>query len=187
MDCISNYAQSLYGEFVLWFFALHGPLIGINPLSLCLLKIAEPVRECIFEWIKHRIVIVSASEYTLSCYLNVFSVIPRDKRHFYPANWFWENSKSLFIAEPRSDFKRCYEQWILENHNWIIFIAASLWFWNIAKYKRPISKGFNSLHYWAGLNVLKIDCFWSYAPWMQATCLFCVPMIFVAYLDIITV
>ena len=31
-------------------------------------------------------------------------MIPRDKRHFYPANRFWKNRKSLFIAEPRSDF-----------------------------------------------------------------------------------
>ena len=114
------------------------------------------------------------------------SVIPRDKRHFYPANRFWKNCKSLFIAEPRSDFNRCYEKQMSVNHNWILFIAVSLWFWSVAKYKRPIFKSFHSLHYWAGLNVLKVDCFWSCVPWTQATCLFCVPTIFVAYLDIIT-
>ena len=141
-----------------------------------------------FLWIKHHIVIVLASEYSLFSYLNVSSVIPRGKRHFYPANLdrFWENRNSLFIAEPRSDFNSCYEQRISENHNWILFIAVSLWFWSVAKYKGPIFKGFNSLHYWAGLNVLKVDCFWSCVPWTQATCLFCVPTIFVAYLDIIT-
>ena len=62
---------------------------------LSLLKIAWPVPERIFERIKHRIVIVLASEYTLLRYLNVSSVIPQGKRHFYPANWFWENRKSL--------------------------------------------------------------------------------------------
>ena len=50
---------------------------------LCLLKIAEHVSECIFEWIKYRIVIVSASEYTLLSYSNVSSVIPRGKHHFF--------------------------------------------------------------------------------------------------------
>ena len=84
---------------------------------MCLLKIAEPVCERIFKWIKHQIVIVLASEYTLLSYLNVSSVIPRDKRHFYPANRFWKNRKSLFIAEPRSDFNSCYEQRMSENHN----------------------------------------------------------------------
>ena len=79
------------------------------------MKIAEPVCERIFELIKHRIVIVLASEYTLLSYLNVSSVIPRGKHHFYPANRFWKNRKSLFIAEPHSDFNRCYEQWISEN------------------------------------------------------------------------
>ena len=58
--------------------------------------------------------IVLASEYTLLSYLNVSSVIPRDKSHFYPANRFWKNRKSLLIAEPGSDFK---EQQKLENHN----------------------------------------------------------------------
>ena len=61
--------------------------------------------------------IVLASEYTLLSYLSVSSVIPRDKRHFYPANRFWKNCKLLFIAEPRSDFNRCYEQRMWENHN----------------------------------------------------------------------
>ena len=42
-----------------------------------MLKIAEPVRERIFERIKHQIVIVVlASEYTLLSDLNVSSVIP---------------------------------------------------------------------------------------------------------------
>ena len=50
---------------------------------MCLLKIAEPVRERIYEGIKHRIVKELASEYTLLSYLNVSSVIPRGKRHFY--------------------------------------------------------------------------------------------------------
>ena len=61
--------------------------------------------------------IILASEYTLLSYLNVSSVIPRDKRHFYPANQFWKNRKSFFIAEPRSDFNHCYEQRMSENHN----------------------------------------------------------------------
>ena len=84
---------------------------------MCPLKIAEPVRERIFQWIKHRIVIVLASEYTLLSYLNVSSVIPREKRHFNPANRFWKNRTSLFIAEPRSDFNCCYEQRMSEKHN----------------------------------------------------------------------
>ena len=72
---------------------------------MCLLKIAEPVCERIFEQTKHRIVIVLASEFTVHVlsYLNVSSVIPRQTLIFYPANGFWENRKSLFIAEPRSD------------------------------------------------------------------------------------
>ena len=61
--------------------------------------------------------IVLASEYTLLNYLKVSSVIPRDIRHFLSANPFWKNRKSLFIAEPRSDFNRCYEQRMSENHN----------------------------------------------------------------------
>ena len=61
--------------------------------------------------------IVLASEYTLLSYLNVSSVIPQDKRHFYPAYPFWKKRKSLFIAVPRSDFNRCYEQRMSENHN----------------------------------------------------------------------
>ena len=105
---------------------------------------------------------------------------------FYPANGFWENRKTLFIAEPRPDFNRCYEQWISEKHNWMLFIAVSLWFWSVAKYKRQIFKGFNCLYYWAVLNLLKVDCMWSCVPCMQATCLFCVPTIFVGYLDIMT-
>ena len=84
---------------------------------MCLLKIAEPVTEHIFEQTKYRIVIVFASELTVSCYLNVSSVIPRGKHHFYLANGFWEKRKSLFIAEPCSDFNLCYEQWISEKHN----------------------------------------------------------------------
>ena len=62
-------------------------------------------------------ILVLASELTVLSYLNVFSVIPHGKRHFYLANGFWENRKSLFIAEPRSDFNRCYEQRISEKHN----------------------------------------------------------------------
>ena len=153
---------------------------------MCLLKIAKPVCERIFEPRKHRIAIVLASKFTALIYLNDSSVIPQGKRHFYPANWFWENRKSLFIAEPRSDFNRCYEQPISEKHNCILFKAVSLWFWSVAKYNKPIFMGFNSLYYWAGLNLLKVDCFWSCIPCTQATCLFCVPTIFVAYLDIIT-
>ena len=49
-------------------------------------------------------------------YINLSSAIPLGKRHFFPANRFWENRKSLFIAEPRSDFKRCYDLRISENH-----------------------------------------------------------------------
>ena len=55
--------------------------------------------------------------FRIQIYLNVTSVILKDKRHFYPANPFWKNRKSLFIAEPRSDFNRCYEQRMSENHN----------------------------------------------------------------------
>ena len=32
-------------------------------------------------------------------------MIPRGRHHFYPANRFWENRKSLFIAGPRSEFQ----------------------------------------------------------------------------------
>ena len=92
---------------------------------LCLLKITEPIHGRIFERIKHLIVIVLSLEYTLLSYLNVSSVIPPGKYHFYPANRFWENRKSLFKAEPHSDFNRCYEQQISENHNRIPFIAVS--------------------------------------------------------------
>ena len=81
---------------------------------MCLLKMAEPACERIFEQTKHQIVIVLASELTLLSYLNLSSVIPRGI--FYQANRFWENRKS-FIAEPHSDFNRCYEHWISENHN----------------------------------------------------------------------
>ena len=52
---------------------------------MCQLKIAEP--EHIFEQTKHRIVIVLASELTVSSYLNVSSAIPRGKRHFSPSKW----------------------------------------------------------------------------------------------------
>ena len=51
-------------------------LVRVQHKNLCLLKIAEPVCEHIFERIKHRIGIVLASEYTLLSYLNVSSVIP---------------------------------------------------------------------------------------------------------------
>ena len=54
---------------------------------MCLLKIAEPVSEHIFEQTKHQIVIVLASELTVSSYLNVSSVIPRGKHHFLPSKW----------------------------------------------------------------------------------------------------
>ena len=50
---------------------------------MCLLKIAEPVCECIFELTKHRIVIVLASELIVLSYLNVSSVIPQGKSHFF--------------------------------------------------------------------------------------------------------
>ena len=52
---------------------------------MCLLKIAEPVSEHIFEQTKNQIVIVLASDLTVSSYLNVSSVIPRGKRHFLPS------------------------------------------------------------------------------------------------------
>ena len=68
---------------------------------MCLLKIAEPVFERIFERIKHRIVVALSSELTVFSYLNVSSVTPQGKHHFYPINRFWKNRKSLFIAEPR--------------------------------------------------------------------------------------
>ena len=74
---------------------------------MCLLKIAEPVCERFFEQTKHAIVVVLAPELTVLSYLNVSSVISRGNAIFYPANLLWENSKSLFIAEPRSDFNRC--------------------------------------------------------------------------------
>ena len=54
---------------------------------MCLLKIAEPVSEHIFKQTKQRIVIVMASELTVSSYLNISSVIPRGKRHFLPSKW----------------------------------------------------------------------------------------------------
>ena len=54
---------------------------------MCLLKIAEPVSEHIFKKTKQRIVIVLASELTVSSYLNISSVIPRGKRHFLPSKW----------------------------------------------------------------------------------------------------
>ena len=56
---------------------------------MCLLKIAEPVCERIFERTKHQIVIVLASELTVLSYLNVsrLSVIPRGKCHFLPSKW----------------------------------------------------------------------------------------------------
>ena len=52
-----------------------------------LLKIAEPVSEHIFEQTKRQIVIVLASDLTVSSYLNVSSVIPRGKCHFLPSKW----------------------------------------------------------------------------------------------------
>ena len=52
---------------------------------MCLLKIAEPVCERIFEETKHRIAVVLASELTVLSYLNVSSVIPGGKRHFLPS------------------------------------------------------------------------------------------------------
>ena len=84
---------------------------------MCLLNIAEPVSEHIFEQTKNQIVIVLASEITVSSYLNVPSAIPRGKCHFLPSKRIWENLKSLFIAEPRSEYNRCYEQRISEKHN----------------------------------------------------------------------
>ena len=54
---------------------------------MCLLKFAEPVSEHIFEQTKHRIVIVLASELTVSSYLNVSSVISQGKRHVLPSKW----------------------------------------------------------------------------------------------------
>ena len=45
----------------------------------------------------------------------------------------------IIIAEPRSDCNRCYEQRMSENHNWILFIAVSLWFWSVAKYSRVLT------------------------------------------------
>ena len=80
---------------------------------MCLLKIAEPVCERIFEQTKHPIVIVLSLELTVLSYLNVSSVIPQANA----INPFWENSNSLFTAEPQSDYNRCYEQRISENHN----------------------------------------------------------------------
>ena len=69
---------------------------------MCLLKIAEPVCELNFEQTKHRIAIVLASELTVLSYLNVSSVIPQGKRHFYPANCFGKTvnlylEQSLFL------------------------------------------------------------------------------------------
>ena len=88
---------------------------------MCLLNIAEPVFERIFEQTKHRIGIVLASELTVLSYLNASRQTP-----FLPSKLILENRKSLFIAEPRSDFNRSYEQQISENHNCILFIAVSL-------------------------------------------------------------
>ena len=53
---------------------------------MCLLKIAKPVCESIFEQTKHPIAIVLASELTVFSYVNVSGVIPRGKRHFYSTN-----------------------------------------------------------------------------------------------------
>ena len=49
---------------------------------MCLLKIAKPVCERIFEPRKHRIAIVLASKFNALIYLNVSSVIPQGKHHF---------------------------------------------------------------------------------------------------------
>ena len=58
---------------------------------MCLLKIAEPVCERIFDQTKHRIVIVLSSELTVLSYLNVSSLIPRGKHHFLPSKWIWKS------------------------------------------------------------------------------------------------
>ena len=80
---------------------------------------AEPACKRIFERIKHRIVIVLVSEYTLLLsFLNVSSVIPRGKHHFTQQMDFGKTvNLTLFIAEPCSVLNRCFEQLILENHN----------------------------------------------------------------------
>ena len=89
------------------------------------MKIAEHVCECIFEQTKRRIVIVLVLGLTKKSYLNVSSVSLQGNRHFfYTANQFWENGKTLFIAEPRSDFNSCYKQQNSENHKLILFIAV---------------------------------------------------------------
>ena len=86
------------------------------------MKVTEPVCERIFEQTKHQIVIVLVSDLTVLSYLNLSSVIPRGKRHFFTQ----QIRKSLFIAEPCSDFNCCYEQQTSEKHNQILFIALSL-------------------------------------------------------------
>ena len=63
---------------------------------MCLFKIAEPFSEHIFEQTKNRIVIVLASESTVLSYLNVSSVIPRGKHHFYQKMDFWKTVNHYF-------------------------------------------------------------------------------------------
>ena len=56
---------------------------------------------------------------------------------------FGKKRKSLFIAEPCSDFNCCYEQRISENQNCILFIAVSLRFRIVEMNKRSLVKGFD--------------------------------------------
>ena len=93
---------------------------------MCLLKIAEHVCECIYEQTKHRLVVVLASELTLLSYINVSSVIPREKRHFLPSKSILGNPQIIIYRGASFWFSRCYEQWISENYNWILFIAVSI-------------------------------------------------------------
>ena len=65
-------------------------------------------------------------------------------------------SHSGMIVPPFLVSKLCpldfFSQKIL--HTWSLQYSGT-----VAKYKRSIFKGFNSLQYLAGLNMLKVDCF----------------------------
>ena len=89
----------------------------------------------------------------LSCFVVVDTI-------FYPAaidSLVWENCNSLFIAEPRSGFKCCHEQQILENHNYIIYsiLIVILMHYNVQKTDIQV---FNFLYYWTGLNLAYAFC-----------------------------
>ena len=89
-----------------------------------LLKIAAPIHDRIpshCDGIGFRIYFIKFFKCSKILFLACFVVADAI---FYPAAIFslvWENLKSLFIAEPHSDFNRCHEQRISKNHNNIIY------------------------------------------------------------------